>query len=246
MNLSSSIQFFINSGFLIFQNKVGFSLTPLQKKVSVIALACLSCLTIGYLIYLCRFKASARPVPINKKENDIDLAISLLQVTSKPVPNIQDAFDDRTYLKKEIAEKIIDNNVSSRMKVVEALGGEEMCKRIPSFNFNFYPSAEMDSLDDPINLPNFPQGHAIIQGEDQIGRKVVLLRLKDRENGEIVTLRVFQRYLEKGRMHHPCNKWIAKDSKGYKDTYGIVSEKMFENLAIIVEGMHPKYVLHIQ
>lgn len=86
------------------------------------------------------------------------------------------------------------------MKVAQALGGQEACRKIPIVEFKEETSAEMDEL---ALFQVFPDGHAIVQGEDLIGRKIVILRLQNKKDGEIVTLRVFQRYRETGQHYHP-------------------------------------------
>jgi hypothetical protein len=242
MNVNLSISSLPNQIFELIQTRIGNSLTPLQRKATVIALAILACCAVSFCFYR-RLKTDKTPVLIAKKQNELDHPESLLSVTTKPeFANANDRFGDRTYYREDVALKLIsNNNLSMRMEVVAALGGLDACRKIPIVSFKGETSAEMDQLD---LFEDFPKGHAVVQGEDLIGRKIVILRLQNKKNKEIFTRRIFQRYREIGQVYNPINEWVVKDSKGSYSTNTNYGKALFKDLENIIKGTDPDFALY--
>jgi hypothetical protein len=82
------------------------------------------------------------------------------------------------------------NNERQRLRIVNALGGRDFCKTIPTI----YP----DNLDSYMQweLKDIPSGYSLVQYEDKAGRKGVLMKLRNKiTGGESVTC-ISQRYRE--------------------------------------------------
>jgi hypothetical protein len=263
MNIKLLINSSYNQTFESIQAKMGVLITLLQSKVRIVALAILACCAVCYVVYL-RFKAKAGTIEhmkgekkdsegkvdsadlIEKNANEPDHPESLLCITTKPEPEDANVrFDDRADIGQELTMKRLFPGGAKfhRMKVVDTLGGREACKKIPVVSFKEKTTAEMDELD---LFQDFPKGHSIVQGEDAIGRKVVILRLQNKNNGEIFTRRVFQRYREVGKQIELYHKWIAKDSNGIYKINTDYGKKIYEDLKRIVEGTDPDYALCIR
>jgi hypothetical protein len=85
----------------------------------------------------------------------------------------------------------LDRNRAAREKIVNALGGQDVCQRIPVVNL------DQRDFEDYMKLGNeyFRGGQWVAQGEDPAGRKFALLRIADRA-GRVFTATVHQRYRE--------------------------------------------------
>lgn len=86
--------------------------------------------------------------------------------------------------------KQASHNEQQRLRIVDALGGEEFCKTIPIIQvqkLSSYPH---------FNVNNFPEGHSLAQYEDPAGRKGILMKLKNKETGQFEVAWFNQRYRE--------------------------------------------------
>lgn len=209
-----------------FKENIRSSFTSQQKKILAIALTVITCFAACLYYYMrCRpeiqtidHKVNKNPPPDQKKDQmksdeqneDVEspiiptnpflsindelqgklLAKSLLFRTTKPAHWKTDAasLDLNSY---QLSDRLAQN-AQARMKIIEALGGEKACKRIPIVEC----PEESDYFDCFIDYSHFPKGHAIVQGEDQAGRKFVLLRLEDKTDKTIFIHRIFQRRVE--------------------------------------------------
>ncbi len=85
----------------------------------------------------------------------------------------------------------LDRNREAREKVIHALGGAEVCRRIPCANLNAEDFTDYLKLGDQY----FQGGQWIVQGEDLAGRKFISMRLVDRM-GNVHIATAHQRYRE--------------------------------------------------
>jgi hypothetical protein len=81
------------------------------------------------------------------------------------------------------------NNEKQRLRIVEALGGEEFVKTIPviTTKVNSYPY---------FNVTDVPEGHSFAQFHDAAGRKGVIMKLKNKNTGNFEVAWFNQRYRE--------------------------------------------------
>ena len=85
----------------------------------------------------------------------------------------------------------LERNRQAREKIVNALGGAEVCRRIPSITMNAAQFPDYLRLDDD----SFQGGQWVVQGEDPAGRKFIVMRLNDRQ-GNLCIATAHQRYRE--------------------------------------------------
>lgn len=107
-------------------------------------------------------------------------------------------------------------NREAREKIVNALGGKEVCEIIPIVQLN------RTDLTDYLRLGDryFKSGEWIVQGEDLAGRKFILLRLADKVSGQIQTLTIHQRYREtSASISLGGRTWVANFSNDRQDTF---------------------------
>jgi hypothetical protein len=85
----------------------------------------------------------------------------------------------------------LDRNRQAREKIVNALGGSQVCERIPSV------SLAAGDLTDYLKLGEeyFQGGQWVVQGEDQAGRKFAAMRIVDGQ-GNVNVATAHQRYRE--------------------------------------------------
>ncbi len=93
--------------------------------------------------------------------------------------------NDLTYCCEEIL-----HNEEARIKIVEALGGEELCKTIPVI----YPKTLSDYH--YFTLKDTPEGSLMAQYEDAAGRKGVLIKVIKKDNDQLCVIWLCQRYRE--------------------------------------------------
>ena len=129
---------------------------------------------------------------VKTQKNVNSLAKSLLFPTIEPVQHSASEFGGDDTNNPTSTPQLIAENEQARLMIIEALGGVEACKKIPIVECPRLSSY----LDCFSQYEAFPIGHAIVQGEDQAGRKFVLIRLQDKNDKTIVVQRIFQRRRE--------------------------------------------------
>jgi len=83
--------------------------------------------------------------------------------------------------------RLYEINKGARERIVQALGGEEECRKIRTVLFN--PTKLKECID--LNDDYFQPGEWIVQAEDPAGRRIVAFRVKDNQNcrrTEILTI----------------------------------------------------------
>ena len=138
-------------------------------------------------------------------------AFSLLTRTAKPVTCDPYDFGGDDTQSPGITPEHIAENARARMLMVEALGGEDACKLIPIVECPKL-SKYFECFKD---YAQFPKGHAIVQGEDEAGRKFVLLRLQNKFSKKIDTQIIFQRRRETCIMPHYNGQFRDQDGSGW-------------------------------
>lgn len=172
------------------------------------------------------------------------LAKSLLFPTSQPVQYSGFEFGGDDTKDPAIPPELMAQNADARQKIVEALGGDEACRSIPIVECpKLFPYLDCFRAYD-----HFPKGHAIVQGEDQAGRKFVLLRLIDKKTDEVFIERIFQRRRE--TCIAPSNRgqdgsaWVNETNDFRPAVWG--ADKIADSIKEILANTHPKYRLHPQ
>lgn len=138
---------------------------------------------------------------------------------------------DDVHVEKAMAlsDKIFAN-AKKREQIVEALGGKEFCKTIPIIQPKTFDDYIYFTIDD------IPEGHSMAQYEDKAGRKGCLIKLKNKNTGNVELVWVFQRYRE------TCLKfnsvWLMN---GACNLEGV--EKIVNFLHQVIPNPPPKYEL---
>ena len=103
-------------------------------------------------------------------------------------------------------QQYLNFNEQQRLRIVESLGGAEVCENIPIIcapNLSDYMR---------FRLTDIPANHSVAQYEDRAGRKGVLMKLKNKKTGEEDIFWLNQRYRETCNMN-PFNNggglWVA-------------------------------------
>lgn len=92
------------------------------------------------------------------------------------------AYADRLSTHRQSNTNLLERTRSAREEIVNALGGERMCRTYPVVNLKPEDCGQHLKLNDQY----FSQGQHIVQGEDPNGRKFAVLRLHDSSNSLLI------------------------------------------------------------
>ena len=147
---------------------------------------------------------------------------------------------------------LYQENVTNRMKIVAGLGGEAAVKAIRTIEYPFVDVARKGSSDymSELEKTKFLSGESIVQTEDGIGRKAIVLLLVHKEdpaNQAVET--IFQRHPETF-VAHPSQRSFVADGKNWLskvlDPYSSsnLNVDVIKNaLTKLRTGDHPTYLL---
>lgn len=251
----------VSHSFHIFEENILPSLTSQQKKILGVVLTALTCLAACLYYYMRKQKIDKKILPMDHqkapvqptklesptkiesptedKHEVISLDKTLLLLTTQPLKFSVFDFGGDDTKKPGITAELIAENAEARMKIVEALGGQEACKKIP-----LVECPKLSSYLDCFNGFQFPEGYAIVQGEDQAGRKFVLMRLEDKVDKTIFVQKIFQRRRETcivpdSRTQDGCG-WVMPTRMG---SYVWGADEIAPIIEEIMKGTHPTYTL---
>ncbi|HSX27078.1 MAG TPA: hypothetical protein VLE89_08765 [Chlamydiales bacterium] len=148
--------------------------------------------------------------------------------------------------------KLYQEHVGNRMKIVAGLGGEASVKAIRTIKYPYIDADKKASSDymNELERTKFESGESIVQTEDGVGRKAIVLLLvhKDDPTHQAVET-IFQRCPET-MVAHPSQRMIGLDGRSWLskvlDPYSSSTlnvDVIKDALTQLREGNHPKYLL---
>lgn len=238
----------ISNPILMFKESITFTLTTLDKKVLVVALAVFVGLA-ALAYHLLSQRAGAKKLTPDEKKDvaheegqqqEDQYTKTLLKPTSQLVSMSGFEYGGDDTRTPGIDPVFFEENVKARIAIIDALGGKEVCEKIPVVEC---PQLS-GYLDCFTNDYDFPQGHAIVQGEDQAGRKFVLIRTENKKDPTIRVHRIFQRRRETCILPH--NR--SQDGSGWtfplpNGSYIRGADNIAKVIAEIRQGTHADYSL---
>ena len=243
----------------IFKENILPSLTSQQKRILAVVLTALTCLAACLYYYIRAQKIDKKVIaadhqkapiqltkiesPTDEKQQEISLDKTLLLLTAQPLKFSTYEYGGDDTKNPGITAELIAENAEARMKIIEALGGKEACKKIPLVECPKL-SAYLDCFGNDFQ---FPKGYAIVQGEDQAGRKFVLMRLENKMDQTIFILKIFQRRRETcivpDSRTQDGHGWVMPNRMG-SYIWGV--EEIVPVIEEIMKGTHPTYSLAAQ